>query len=186
MSSPKLIIVSAPSGAGKSTLCQRLLKDHPKLFRFSISSTTRKPRGQEQNGREYHFLTKEEFKKGIDAGKFAEWANVHDEYYGTSRSEIEAAFAEGKSIILDIDVQGAASLRKSYPDQHIDIFVAPPSMQELEKRLRSRGTDPDTVIAKRMKNAQAEMDRMNEFSTILINDDLDKTYEQFKKVIFGR
>ncbi|MCM0606306.1 MAG: guanylate kinase [Xanthomonadaceae bacterium] len=186
MSKPKLIIVSAPSGAGKSTLCQRLLKDYPEKFKFSISSTTRKPRGQEQNGKEYHFLSKPEFQKGIEAGQFAEWANVHDEFYGTSKSEIDAAFLAGKSIILDIDVQGAASLRKSYPNQHIDIFVAPPSLEVLEQRLRSRGTDPDAVIAKRMKNAKSEMDRMNEFTTILINDDLDETYKKFKDVVFGK
>lgn len=186
MSKPKLIIVSAPSGAGKSTLCQRLLKDYPEKFKFSISSTTRKPRGQEQNGREYHFLTKADFQKGIDAGKFAEWATVHDEFYGTSKSEIDSAFKANKSIILDIDVQGAASLRKSYPNQHIDIFIAPPSIEELENRLRSRGTDPEEVISKRMKNAKSEMARMNEFSTVLINDDLDETYKKFKDVIFGK
>lgn len=185
MSKPKLIIVSAPSGAGKSTLCQMLLREFPERFQFSISSTTRPPRGSEKDGREYHFLSKDEFKRGIDAGLFAEWANVHDEYYGTSKVVIEKAFQAGKSVILDIDVQGAESLRKSYPGQYIDIFISPPSLEELESRLRSRGTDEDAVIEKRMRNAKKEMDQMNAFTTILINDDLDATYSKFKKIILG-
>ena len=134
---PQLIVISAPSGAGKTTLCQKLLKDFPELV-LSISSTTRAPRGSEQNGKEYLFLTPEEFKAQIAASRFAEWAQVHGNYYGTSKDVIERAFDSGKSVLLDIDVQGAESLRQAYPDQCHSIFIAPPSLMVLESRLRAR------------------------------------------------
>src|SRR3712207_1693695 len=126
MAGPKLIVVSAPSGAGKTTLCQKLLADFPERLVLSISSTTRPPRGSEKHGREYFFLSREEFEAEIQAGAFAEWAKVHDNYYGTSRHVIDAAFERGRSVLLDIDVQGAASLAEAYPEATYRVFIAPP------------------------------------------------------------
>ena len=177
---PKLIVISAPSGAGKTTLCQKLLKDFPKVV-LSISSTTRAPRGIEQNGKDYFFLSHEQFKSDIADGKFAEWAQVHGNYYGTSKKVIEDAFRVGNSVLLDIDVQGAASLRKSYPGQSLAIFIAPPNLKELESRLRSRGTDSEETIQKRLKTAVSEMSRSGDFDFVLVNDALDRAYDELKE-----
>ncbi|OFZ72362.1 MAG: guanylate kinase, partial [Bdellovibrionales bacterium RIFOXYD1_FULL_44_7] len=152
----KLIVLSAPSGAGKTTLCSKLLKDFPEL-ELSISTTTRQPRGQEQNGKEYFFTNKEEFETDIAADRFAEWAVVHENYYGTSKRFIEEVFSRNKNVLLDIDVQGAESLRKTYPNECYSFFIAPPSMKVLEKRLRDRKTDSEPVILKRLENAKLEM-----------------------------
>ena len=171
----KLIVISAPSGAGKTTLCQRLLADFP-VLELSISTTTRAPRGAEQNGREYWFTTIAEFKKQIEVGRFAEWALVHGNYYGTSKDVLEAAFKKERSVLLDIDVQGAESLRKAYPTECVSIFIAPPSLAVLEERLRARGTDTEEAIARRMRNSKAEMDEQPRFHKTIINQDLDAAY----------
>lgn len=149
---------------------------------LSISTTTRKPRGKEQNGREYFFVSEAEFKKKIDQGDFAEWAQVHGHYYGTSRATISEALKKGTHVLLDIDVQGAASLRKAFPNQCTLIFVAPPSFEELERRLNSRKTDPPEVIAQRLKNAKAEMNRASEFDHHVVNDSLEKAQEKLKAI----
>lgn len=180
--SSKLIVISAPSGAGKTTLCQRLLRDFPNLM-LSISSTTRAPRGKEEHGRDYFFLSKEEFKKNIDTDRFAEWAQVHGNYYGTSKDVIEQAFAKGKSVLLDIDVQGAESLRKSYPKHCFTIFISPPNLKELEARLRARGTDSEAIILKRLKNAQSEIAGSAHFDRVVVNDDLERAYAELKNLI---
>jgi guanylate kinase len=180
-----LIVISAPSGAGKTTLCARLLQDFPELV-LSISSTTRAPRGQEKHGVEYFFLSRPEFESQIQAGRFAEWALVHGNYYGTSKDVIEKAFASGKSVLLDIDVQGAASLAKSYPKETFRVFISPPSVAELEARLRSRGTDSEETIQKRVKNAEEEMKRLPEFDKVVINDQLDRAYTELRELIRGR
>lgn len=174
----KLIVISAPSGAGKTTLCQKLLEDLKDRLVLSISTTTRAPRGQEKNGVEYHFVSHEEFKKDIEDGFFAEWAQVHGNYYGTSKRTIESAFRSGKSVLLDIDVQGAASLRKAFPLSSALIFIAPPSMQELEKRLRIRGTDTEETIQKRLQNARNEIARQDEFDCVIVNDDFTAAYAE--------
>lgn len=181
----RLIVISAPSGAGKTTLCDRLLKDFPGLV-LSISSTTRAPRGAEKHGKEYFFLSREAFEKDIRAGKFAEWANVHGNYYGTSKAAIENAFRDGKSVLLDIDVQGAESLRKSFPRESVLVFIAPPSLETLERRLRSRGTDNEETIQKRVRNARAEMEKMPVFDTIIVNDELDRAYDELRAVVAER
>ena len=176
---PKLIVVSAPSGAGKTTLCQRLLRDFSEL-QLSVSSTTRKPRGGEKEGCEYHFITTDEFRKKIELGLFAEWAEVHGAYYGTSKEVIERAFASGKSVVLDIDVQGAESLKQAYPGQSVSFFIEPPSLQVLEQRLRDRKTDSEESIQRRLLNAQNEMTKCNGFDHIIVNDTFDHAYNQLK------
>ena len=150
---------------------------------LSISSTTRPPRGQEKDGQHYHFLTVENFKKGIEAGHFVEWALVHGNYYGSSRKTIERSLSDGHSVLLDIDVQGAESLRKSFPEQAYSIFVSPPSLKVLESRLRARGTDSEESIARRMKNARDEMAEAPRFHAVVINDDLEHAYSELRKII---
>lgn len=179
---PMLIVISAPSGAGKTTLCKRLLEDFRGL-RLSISTTTRPLRGQEQHGRDYFFVDRPAFENEIQAGTFAEWALVHGNYYGTSRRTLESFFAAGLSVLLDIDVQGAASLKRAYGDRCATIFVAPPSLEVLEARLRSRGTDPEESIQRRMRNSRNEMARAGEFDHQIVNDDLDGTYARLKGLI---
>jgi guanylate kinase len=180
---PRLIVISAPSGAGKTTLCKRLLDAHPKDIVLSISSTTRQPRGQEKHGSEYLFITPEEFKKGIERNEFAEWALVHGNYYGTSKKVIEDSFAKNLSVLLDIDVQGAQTLKNAFPDRAYRIFIAPPSLEELEKRLRSRGTDSEDTIQKRLKTAQVEMTHRDQFDQWLVNDDLEKAYKKLTSIV---
>ncbi len=173
----RLIVVSAPSGAGKTTLCQRLLKDLPEL-KLSLSCTTRAPRGQEKHGREYYFLTHEKFKAKIAANEFSEWAEVHGNFYGTLRSTIEENLRLGFSVLLDIDVQGAESLRRTFPETSVTIFIAPPSIDALERRLQARGTDSPESVAKRMKNARAEMLEAAKFDCVITNDDLSRAYQE--------
>jgi guanylate kinase len=180
-----LIVISAPSGAGKTTLCARLLQDFPEL-RLSISTTTRKPRGAERDGVEYHFVSRDAFEAQIRARRFAEWALVHGNYYGTSKDTIETAFAAGKSVLLDIDVQGSASLRQAYPGQCLSIFIAPPDLKALEARLRARGTDSDETIRKRLRNAEEEMKEASKFDHLLVNDDLERAYGELKRHVAAR
>ncbi len=170
---PRLIVISAPSGTGKTTLCARLLREVPELT-LSISTTTRAPRGQEVDGRDYFFTTQDEFKRLVAAGRFAEWAEVHGNFYGTTKEFVERAFAAGRSLLLDIDVQGAEQLRASYPDRTVRIFLKPPSMEELERRLRTRGTDSEESIAKRLRGAAKEMAELDRFDHVLVNDDLER------------
>ncbi len=174
---PKLIVLSAPSGAGKTTLCLKLLRDFPQL-ELSISTTTRAPRGLEKGGVDYHFVTQDHFKAQIAANRFAEWALVHGNYYGTSKDVIESAFGAGKSILLDIDVQGAASLKKAYPQECVSFFISPPSLVVLEQRLRSRGTDSEESIQKRLNNSREEMARAADFDHTIVNDELDRAYSE--------
>lgn len=173
----RLVVISAPSGGGKTTLCKKLLTDVPQLV-LSISSTTRKPRGSERHGTEYYFLEKSEFETKASARLFAEWALVHGNYYGTSKEIIERAFTQGKSVLLDIDVQGAASLKKAYPEHYFGLFITPPSIEILEKRLRARGTDSEETIQKRLANARSEMAQTGSFDHIIINDELERAYRE--------
>jgi guanylate kinase len=177
-----LIIIAAPSGAGKTTLCKRLLQDFPTLV-LSISSTTRPPRGQEKSGIDYFFLTLEEFQQKIQNHDFVEWAKVHSHFYGTSKTAIETAWNQHKSVLLDIDIQGAEQLRQAYPKEAVRIFIAPPNLIELEKRLRSRGTDSEETIQKRLKNAQLEMELGQHFDHWIVNDSLDQAYTELKTIL---
>jgi guanylate kinase len=165
-----LFVISAPSGAGKSTLCRAVLDRFADLT-YSVSYTTRSPRSGEQNGKDYHFITKDEFEKGIVRGRWAEWAEVHDHYYGTSADFLNQELSAGRDILLDIDIQGTRKILQRYPDG-VTIFIMPPSLETLKSRLESRGTDRPEVIAVRLKNADAEMAQKDLYRHIIINDRL--------------
>lgn len=167
-----LYIVAAPSGAGKTTLVRLLLENDPGI-RLSISYTTRAPRAGEEDGREYHFVGVPDFLAKIGTGDFLEWAEVHGNYYGTSKTWIEAEMAAGRDVLLEIDWQGAQQVRKIFPAA-IGIFILPPSLVELERRLAGRGTDDAGTIARRMAAAREEMRHAGEFDYVIINDDLQQ------------
>ena len=190
---PLLIVVSAPSGAGKSTLCDRLIEEFPQMV-YSVSCTTRAPRGEEKDGVHYYFLSKREFKERIRNGEFLEYAKVHGNYYGTLEDTVLYSMEEGHHVLLDIDVQGARQLRETLirmdPRHPVrsgftDIFISPPSMEELERRLRGRGTDDEKVILKRLRNAESEMNAAAEYTYRIVNDDLDRAYLELRNIIIS-
>ncbi len=165
-----LFIVSAPSGAGKTTLCRAVLAHFGDIY-YSVSHTTRPPRGREQDGVDYFFIPKKEFLQGIDEGRWAEWAEVHDNFYGTSREMLENRLAAGQDILLDIDIQGMAQLVLQYPHS-VTIFVMPPSLSALRRRMESRGTDSPAVIEKRLRNAATEIAAKDRYRHVIVNDRL--------------
>ena len=188
---PLFIVLSAPSGCGKSTLIDMLLQEYHDIC-YSISCTTRAPRGEEEDGLDYHFKTKARFEELIAENAFIEYAKVHDNYYGTLKAPIEEVLAEGNSMILDIDVQGAAKVRdyvRALPNTdpmkigYVDIFVSPPSMEELRRRLEGRGTDTPAAIEKRLANAEGEMARAGEYMYRITNDDLAMAYKRLCDLI---
>ena len=180
-----LLILSGPSGAGKSTLCDRLLAEFPAL-RLSVSTTTRAPRGAEEHGVHYYFVTPERFAEMVAADAFAEHATVHGNRYGTSKAVIEEELRAGKSVLFDIDFQGAESLL-AYRSDAIAVMVFPPSMEVLERRLRGRGTDSEEVVARRMQAARSEMAHFPSFQHLIINDDLEVAYEELRSIfVAGR
>lgn len=166
-----VFIVAAPSGAGKSSLVNAVLADDPGL-RLSISFTTRAPRAGESDGREYHFVDHATFQRLRDAGEFLESAEVHGNYYATSKKQIEAGLAAGSDVVLEIDWQGARQVRTLFPET-VSIFILPPSMSELERRLRARGKDSEATIAKRLANARDEIGHAGEFDYVIVNKDFD-------------
>jgi len=176
-----LIVISAPSGTGKTTLCHMLLKELPNAV-FSVSFTTREPREGEVNGRDYWFVSKEEFERRIREGDFLEWAQVYGYYYGTSKGQVLKALKEGKDVILDIDTQGALQVKERFPEAVL-IFILPPSLKELERRLRKRGTDPEDVIEKRLKLAREEIKKAKFYDYIVVNDKLEVAYSKLKSII---
>jgi len=188
---PLFIVMSAPSGCGKSTLIDLLLQQYCDIV-YSISCTTRAPRGEEEDGLDYHFKTKARFEELIAEGAFIEYAKVHDNYYGTLKQPIVEVLAEGNSMILDIDVQGAAKVRdyvRKLPNTdplkigYVDIFVNPPSLEELRERLIGRGTDAPDVIERRLANAEGEMARAGEYMFQVTNDDLGQCYKRLCDLI---
>ena len=176
-----LFVVAAPSGAGKTTLVGRLLADDTRV-KNSISYTTRAPRLGEENGREYHFIDVQRFLAMRERGEFAEWAEVHDNFYGTSRVWLEQRLKEGSDMMLEIDWQGAQQMRRQLPEA-VSIFILPPSIGELELRLRKRGSDSEDVIARRVAGALSEMRHVGEFDFVIINNDLDVALGELKAAV---
>ena len=181
--SGRLFVISAPSGAGKSTLCRALLAHDPDL-NYSISYTSRKPRGQERDGVEYHFISEDEFERGIESGRWAEWARVHGNYYGTSAADLQRQLTGGSDVLLDIDVEGARQIRKRFPES-VTIFIMPPSMAVLEQRLRERGTESETEIRRRLQNAQDEMRDRGLYRHVIVNDRLPQATAELIALIDG-
>ena len=178
----QILIVSGPSGSGKSTLLSRLLKEENDLY-FSISSTTRAPRQGETEGVNYYFINKDEFKKGINADEFLEWACVHGNYYGTSLKPVLKALEEGKIAIFDIDVQGFNIAKSKFAENITSVFITTASKNELKSRLQNRGTDSAQTIEKRLINAVGEMEHILEYDYFLINDDLQNCYENLRGIL---
>lgn len=178
----QILIISGPSGSGKSTLLGRLLKEENDLY-FSISSTTRAPRQGETEGVNYYLINKDEFKKGIDAGEFLEWAFVHGNYYGTSLKPVLKALEEGKIAIFDIDVQGFNIAKSKFAQNITSVFITTASKNELKSRLQNRGTDSAQTIEKRLINAVGEMEHILEYDYFLINDDLQNCYENLRGIL---
>ena len=181
-----IIILSSPSGAGKSTITKKLLETDENI-KLSVSATTREPRDGEEDGKHYYFLSKDTFKEEIEKDNFVEYAEVFGNYYGTLKREVESKFADNKDIILDIDWQGARQVSDQLDVKRLlRIFILPPSIKELENRLRSRGTDSEEVITKRMDKARDEISHFNEYDYIVVNDDVDEAFEQIKSIIYTK
>jgi len=176
-----LFIVSAPSGTGKTTLCKAALSQFVNL-QYSVSSTTRSPRQGEQDGVDYFFITKKEFEKKIAEDKWAEWASVHDNYYGTSAEFLDEKLSAGIDILLDIDVQGAEQILSKFPDC-VTIFIMPPSPDALQARLSKRGTDSEEVIAKRLINAEKEIEKKGMYRHIIVNDKLQVAIDELISIM---
>lgn len=179
-----LIVVSGFSGAGKGTLMKELLKQHSDRYALSVSATTRQPREGEKHGREYFFVSEEEFKKMIAQNELIEYAKYVNNYYGTPRSYVEEKLEEGKDVILEIEIQGALKVKKTFPDTLL-LFVTPPSAEELRRRLTERGTESEEVIRSRLERAAQEADYMEEYDYLIINDKLDPAVEQMHRIIQG-
>ena len=175
----RLIIFAAPSGSGKSTIINWLMQEHPELnMHFSISCTSRAPRGTEQDGVEYFFLTPEEFRKKIEADEFVEYEEVYqDRYYGTLRSQVDKQLEQGENVVFDVDVHGAMNIKKAYGDRAMSLFIQPPSIEELRRRLNGRGTDAPEVIEQRIARAEYELSFAPKFDTVVVNDDIQEAKE---------
>ena len=179
----KLVIFSAPSGSGKTTIVRELLKRFD-CFEFSISATSRNPRGQEQNGVDYYFLSNEEFRARVERDEFVEWEEVYQgTCYGTLKSEMERIWAKGNVIVFDVDVLGGINIKRIFGEDACSIFVQPPSIEELERRLRGRATDSEETIAKRVAKAEFELSKAPEFDHVVVNDDLDTAVNETIDII---
>lgn len=180
----QLFILSAPSGAGKSTLLQKVFREVSGIG-FSVSHTTRLPRSGEVEGREYYFVSEERFRSMISGNAFLEYAEVHGNYYGTSREAVTSLLRKGEDVFLDIDVQGARILRERDDISEISIFLAPPSVEELEKRLRARGSDSDATIALRLANARTELQAVDEYDYLVVNENLDDAVRMLAGIVLA-
>ena len=180
----KLIIFSAPSGSGKSTIINKLMSEYGLRGRFSISATSRKPRGSEQDGVEYYFLSEEDFRRRISEGDFLEYEEVYPGcFYGTLRSEMDRTLAQGENVILDIDVQGGLNVKKIYGDRALTLFIQPPSIERLRERLERRGTDAPEVIERRLAKAETELSFAPKYDAVVVNDDLEEACRDAARVI---
>ncbi len=178
----KLIIFSAPSGSGKTTIVRHLLKTFPQQIEFSISATSRPKRGVEEHGKDYHYLSPEEFKKKIEAGEFLEWEEVYPgTYYGTLKSEVQKIWDKGKFVIFDIDVEGGLNLKSQFKEKALAIFVMPPSIKILEERLHSRSTDSPESIARRVAKAEKELKTAELFDAFILNEILEDAFEKAER-----
>lgn len=181
----KMLIVSAPSGSGKSTIVQWLMREHPELnLCFSISCTSRPPRGTEKHGVEYFFLTPEEFRAKIREEAFLEYEEVyHDRFYGTLKQQVENQRAAGQNVVFDVDVKGGLNIKKYYGDEALSLFIQPPSVDELRRRLEHRATDSPEAIAERLAKAEYEMTFAQHFDNIIVNDDLEKAKQETLRLV---
>lgn len=179
----KAIIVTAPSGAGKTTLVRHLLDTDDRLA-FSVSATTRRPRAHEEAGRDYHFLSTEGFREAVDTGRFLEWEEVYEGLcYGTLRSEVERLWADGKAVIFDIDVKGAVNLKEAFGDQALSVYIMPPSVDELKRRLAARGTESTESIERRADRYAEELAYADRFDRTLVNDDLETARAELAEMV---
>ncbi len=187
MKGNKLIIFSAPSGSGKSTILNWLMAEHPELsLAFSISCTSRPPRGTERDGVEYFFITPEEFRRRIAAGEFLEYEEVYqDRFYGTLKSQVERQSEAGQNVVFDVDVKGGCAIKQFYGSRALSIFIQPPSVEALRRRLVNRGTDAPEVIEQRLRRAEFELSFAGKFDRVVVNDDLDKAKEDTLAVVSG-
>ena len=176
-----LLIVASPSGAGKTSLCRRLMADHGGL-ELSVSMTTRPVRPGEQPGRDYHFVDEAEFQRLVDADAFLEWANVHGNLYGSPRAPVDRALAEGRDVLFDIDWQGAREVARRCKEDAVRVFILPPSLEELRRRLVTRSQDAEDVIDRRIRNAKGEIEHADEFDYVLVNDDFDRSYAELAHI----
>lgn len=184
-SNHKIIIITAPSGAGKTSVTRHLMQKFPQLA-FSVSAATRKARGAEKNGVDYHFITEDEFKHKIQHDEFVEWEMVYEgKYYGTLKSELEKIWQQNKIPVLDIDVKGAIHVQQQFPQTSLSLFIEPPSVSELKKRLQSRGTETAESIAARVNKAAYELSFKDHFNKLVVNDDLQKACIEAEMIVFG-
>jgi guanylate kinase len=176
-----LLVISSPSGAGKTSLSRRLIADHAGMT-LSISATTRAPRRGEQDGREYHFIGREAFRRMIDENAFLEWAEVHEHHYGTPRAQILSAVDGGRDILFDIDWQGAAAVAARLPQDTVRVFILPPSMAELSARLHARAQDAEDVIARRLGRSKGEIAKWADYDYVILNDDFERAYGELDAI----
>jgi guanylate kinase len=181
MAQARLTVITGPSGVGKGTLVSRLLARHPSIW-LSVSATTRAPRPGEQEGRSYFFLSREQFERQMGAGGFLEWAEFAGNLYGTPRAPVEEHLALGRPVLLEIELEGARQVRQSFP-AGFQVFIKPPSFEELERRIRSRGADSEAAIARRLERARVELEAAAEFDAVLVNADLDQACEQLERLM---
>ena len=182
-----MLIVSAPSGSGKSTIVNWLMQEHPELnLAFSISCTSRAPRGTEQNGVEYFFLTADEFRQKIENDEFLEYEEVYEgRFYGTLKAQIEKQLADGQNVVFDVDVKGGINIKKYYGDQALSLFIQPPSIEELRRRLVNRGTDTPEAIEQRLAKAEYELTFAPQFDHIIVNDNLEAAEQETLQLVEG-
>ncbi len=183
MQAGKLIVLTGPSGVGKGTLVRSLLARHPQLY-LSVSATTRTPRPGEINGKDYYFVSRQDFEAMVKGGQLLEWAEYADNYYGTPRSKVEEQINQGRSVLLEIEVVGARAIKQTFADA-LRLFILPPSLAELERRLRGRGNDSEAAIARRLERAKAEIAASGEFDRQIVNDDLETALKEIEAAIFS-